>query len=101
VRRFAGWALLTLAGGCSLLSLLADPYTSWGVEDEQVRPGPAAASVALALVSLALLGAAAWLVYRDRANRRGAPAWPFAAALMALAAADLARVVWIRFFVLG
>jgi hypothetical protein len=101
MRRLAGWALLIFAGGCSLLSLLADPYTSWGVEEEQVRPGPAAVSVDLALVSLALLGAAAWLVYRDPANRRGGRAWLFAAALAALAAADVARVVWIRFFVLA
>lgn len=101
MRRLGGWALLILAGGCSLLSLLADPRTAWGVAEEAVRPAPAALSVDLALASLALLGGAASLVYRDPANRRGRRAWLFAAPLAALAAADVARVVWIRLFVLA
>ena len=100
MRRLAGWGLLILAGACSLLSLLADPYTAWGAAEEQVRPGPAAVSVELALASLALLGGAAWLVYRDAAERRGRT-WPFATLLAALAVTDATRIIWIRFFVLA
>jgi hypothetical protein len=101
MRRFGAWALLILAALFSLAALLADPYTAWGAGEEQVRPGPAATSANLALVSLALLGAAGWLAFRDPGDRRGWPAWLFAAPLAALAAADVARVTWIRLFVLA
>jgi hypothetical protein len=101
MRQLAGGALLILAGAASLASLLADPYTSWGVEEEQVRPGPAAISVNLALLSLALAVASAFVLYRRSEDRRGARAWLFGAGLFVLAAGDLARIVWIRFFVLG
>jgi len=101
MRWLGGSALLILAVLLWLASILADPYTAWGGGPEQVRPGPARVSVNLALASLALAGASAWLVYRDPGNRRGWAAWLFAVALAALAAADLWRAIWIWFVVLA
>jgi drug/metabolite transporter (DMT)-like permease len=81
-------------------SFLAVPYTSWGVADEQVRPGVAGLSSGFALVSIVLILASAFIVLRDPANRGGWRPIPFALALLFLGVTAIARLVWIRFYVL-
>ena len=81
-------------------SLLADPYTSWGVEHEQVRPGVAHISTYFAVAALVLLLVSALVVFWDKANRGGGKAIAFTITLLFFVGSALARLVWIEFYVL-
>ncbi|HEY1606018.1 MAG TPA: hypothetical protein VGF77_10535 [Allosphingosinicella sp.] len=58
-------------------------------------------SAGFALVAIVLILASAFIMLRDPANRRGWKPIPFALALLFLGGTAIARLVWIRFYVLA
>lgn len=81
-------------------SMIADPYTAWGVEHEEVRPGMVHLSEQLAIAALGLLIAAGLAVYwRQGMWWRGWLCAVFAAALLFFGETAIARLLWIWFYV--
>ncbi len=81
--------------------IIAYPYTTWGVEDEEVRPGVAALSAGGAIACLALLAIAGLLAFWKEENRHGRRATAFAIALLFFGATAIGRLVYIQFYVLA
>jgi hypothetical protein len=96
-----GLALLAIGIVLWIGTFLADPYTSWGVAEEQVRPSVARLGVQFASASLVTLVASAFVVFSERVNHRSARAVIFGAVLLFFFATALARLIWVWFFVLG
>ena len=102
--RFPDWrmgiALCPIGIFFCLSSLVADPYTAYGFENEQVRPMPAKVSVDLATISLVILLAASAMSYR-KIRRRGVIAQSLIfGTLLFFLAVDAYRICWIEFVVL-
>lgn len=96
-----GLALLAIGIVLWIGTLLADPYTSWGVAEEQVRPSVARLGVQFASASLLALVASAFVIFGERVNRRGVRAVIFGIVLLFFFATALARLIWVQFYVLG
>jgi hypothetical protein len=101
MRRWAGALLLAAGSAACAASFLASPYTSWGVEEEQVRWPVAELIVQLSGASLGLLVAGAILLLGKGGRVGGRNRRAVAASIAALAAVAAARLLWVRFHVLG
>ncbi len=101
IRWLAGIALIL--GGMVFWfgTMVADPYTAWGIEHEQLRPGVAQIGINLAALAITShLGAAA-IIFSVPRNRNGWFAMALAFLLLFLIGTAIARLVWVRFYVLG
>lgn len=96
------WGLLLMASSILLWlgSMIADPYTAWGIEHEQVRPSVARLSEQLAIAVLVFILAASLTVYWNRDSWRNLKGIAFAAALSFVGGTAIVRLVWIQFYVL-
>ena len=82
--------------------MVADPYTAWAVEHEQVRPGVAHLSVAFASAALILILIAGVLAFWRGAGTLNWRRLGFAAFLFFFfGGTAFARIIWIQFFVLA
>lgn len=95
-------ALLILAGGVFWFgTMIADPYTAWGVEHEQVRPGVARIGINLAAIAIMLHVGAAGVIFSIPRNRKGWSAILIGLLLLFLIGTAAARLIWVQFYVLG
>jgi len=82
-------------------SLIVSPYTTWGVEQEQIRPGVARLIGQFATISFALSVASGLTVYYRSGNIHRWSGIAFAPFLLFFGGTALARSIWIWFDVLG
>ncbi|MBO9669274.1 MAG: hypothetical protein J7485_02035 [Sphingobium sp.] len=97
------WRLLLLATATVLWfgSMVADPFTAWGVEHEQLRPSVARLSAQFAVASLILIVAAGLAAYWKRGRRRGWSEIAFGVALLFFGGTALVRLIWISLHVIA
>jgi tryptophan-rich sensory protein len=95
-----GVSLFFLAAGAAIafLSLFAQPYTP-EIYSHVLRPDIAQISMALAILSLLLIGIGAWLAYALPEHRSGPKAIAYMAALVPVVLFDLARLIWLVLYV--
>jgi len=82
-------------------SMVADPYTAWGVDREQVRPSVARLSAQFAVASLILIVAAGLSAYWKQGSRWGWREIAFGVALLFFGGTALVRLVWISLYVIA
>lgn len=82
-------------------SMGVDPYTTWGVEQERVRPSVARLIGQFATISFALSAASGLTIYHRSGNIRRWTGIVFAPFLLFFGGTALARSIWIWFDVLG
>ena len=97
------WPLLILATAMVpwFGSMVADPYTAWGVEHEQVRPSVARLSAQFATVSLILIVLAGLTAPWKRGNQWSRQEIIFGVALLLFGGTALARLTWLTLYVSG
>ena len=84
-----------------ILSFMAYPYRSMGVGPQYLRPGVAALSAGSAIACLALLAIAGLLAFWKEENRHGRGAIALTIALLFFGATSIARLIYIKYFVLA
>lgn len=82
-------------------SFLATPYSSWGVDHEQVRPSVAYLSTNFAIGAILLMFTSAVLLLWKAEAQRGWKAMGFGVALLFLGGTAIARLVWLQLYVLA
>jgi hypothetical protein len=94
-------AMLLGLGGLVLwiVSMIAYPFTSWGVDVEQLRPSVAAFSRDCALGSLVFFGLAAFCLFWHRDNSLTRLDKGIGAAIALFASTMMLRLVWLAWVV--
>jgi len=95
-------SLLLLSIGCVLwlVSIVVQPYTTWG-DPPKIRADASYGIVVASMICLAFLLASALTAYWTKSDRRGWPAICLAIALAFFGTTALARFVYVQFVVLS
>lgn len=93
------WWLLAMAIVLWFSSMVADPYTAWGIEHEQVRPSVARLSAQFATTSLVLIAVAGLAAYWKQNSRWDRREIAFGLALLFFGGTALARLIWLFLYV--
>jgi hypothetical protein len=93
--KIASFALLTFSLLLLFFSLISDPYTSWGIEQEHIRPNVARISLRFGIASLVLSLLAGCLSFlRIKESGRAFAIFLFLVSIL-ISTASLARVAWV------
>lgn len=100
-RWISGISFFLLGGVFWLGTMIADPFTSWGIEHERIRPSVAEIGINLAALAIAAFLASAAVIFTKASNRKGRLAVALALLMLFFTGTAIARLIWVKVYVLG
>lgn len=82
-------------------AMVLSPYTSWGVEHEHIRHDAAEIGINLAALAICAHLICAVIIYSKPASRKGWLPIILALFLLFFVGTAVARLVWVKFYVLA
>lgn len=77
-------------------SLVSDPYTSWGIEQEHVRPSVARISIRFGISSVFVSIIVAWLCWFEMKERKKIISISIFVLSIVIVIASVTRVLWVH-----